>query len=344
MSARIDLQGIEPSEWDIDGGIQATLTTSITPEISQYYPRFGQKLAGKVSRPQNGTMTCEIPPVSDAGRVEVSLWGSEGTPVPGIGRQFIYKDRTARKVCVTRHHFCARELNLISPNQRLQLALKTSFVRLHGPAGHDGSQTPPRNPRSTVAELQETDQIATAITEYYGSDPNRPQIPSGSTGRHSESQNDQPPPEKEAKRSIEGIVVKALGSFAWTSKHDILAENTEHEQTFLHICAIGDYRALLEFLLEHGCEDPVKKGRRDHCGRTAVQLARAMERSTIEGMLTWGPRRDKQPPDVRGSDKLQQTAYAVGLGIRTMLTILHQGTLRIGGKVERPAHDTKDGG
>ena len=119
MSARIDLHGLEPSEWSIDGGIQATLTVQSNPENSQessYYPRFGQKLAGKISRLQNGTMTCEIPPVSGAGEVEVYLSGREGTRVPGTGRPFVYKDRSASKVCVTCRHFDAMELTSISPN------------------------------------------------------------------------------------------------------------------------------------------------------------------------------------------------------------------------------------
>ena len=222
----------------------------------------------------------------------------------------------------------------------MQLALKTSFARLYGPTGYDG----PLNPRSTVAELQDTDQIATAIMEFYSGDNNGPQMPSALTGRRSESHNGQSPPEKEAKKNIEDIVIEALSSLAWTNKHDLLAENTEHEQTFLHICAIGDYQRLLEFLLVHGCDDPAKKGRRDHCGRTAVELAHAMERNRIEGMLTWDPTPDKPPRDVRGSDKSRQIAYAVGLDIRIMrLTTLHQGTLRIGGKVERDAHDATEG-
>ena len=210
----------------------------------------------------------------------------------------------------------------ISPNERIQLALKTCFARLYGPGP---PQAPLRDPRSTVTELQDTDQMATAIIEFHGSDTDT----NGLRLKHRHSRSSSAP-DKEAKTNVEDIVVKSLSSFVWTSKHDLLAEHTEHDQTFLHICAIGDYRRLLEFLLDHGCGDPAKKNRRDYCGRTAVQLAHAMERSTIEGMLTWDLTRDKPPPDVRGADESRQIAYAVGLDIRIMLTILHKGTLGIG--------------
>lgn len=192
----------------------------------------------------------------------------------------------------------------------MQLALRTSFVRLHGP-GYDRSQTGSRQSMpEPAAELQEADQIAFAIMDFYKNHT------SGSSQTATQST-----PEGWATKDVEDLVSRALRSFSWTRDHDLLMENTGFRQNFLHVCAIGDYQRLLTFFLDHGCGDRAKQDRRDYFGRTAVELAHAMGRETIEGMLTWGLERDKPSPDVRGSDISEQITYALGLDLRIVLII-----------------------
>jgi hypothetical protein len=133
----------------------------------------------------------------------------------------------------------------------------------------------------------------------------------GSTGRRFEIPSS---PEIGGKKSVEDVVRKALSKFTWTNGDDILSENTKHEQNFLHLCAVGDHRGLLEFLLKYGCINPARKEKKDTlgAGRTAAELAKAMDRHRIEDILMWDISGEK---DVRGSDQLQQIRYAICLDI-----------------------------
>lgn len=103
MSERIDLQGIEPREWDIDGGARATIQNLFeNPQETPYYLRFGNAWAFRTKRETDGTLVCDIPPASIAGRVNISLWRSEdgnaGDRVLGTDCRFEYRNRSARKV------------------------------------------------------------------------------------------------------------------------------------------------------------------------------------------------------------------------------------------------------
>jgi hypothetical protein len=197
--------------------------------------------------------------------------------------------------------------------------LRTIFVRLYG---SDSWRVLSRGPlRLRPAVEQEIDQIVAAILELYVSGTSGSST--GSTGRRFESPSS---PEIGGKKSVEDVVRKALSNFTWTNGADILSENTEHEQNFLHLCAIGNYRGLLDFLLKYGCIDPARKEKKDTlgAGRTAAELAKAMDRHRIEEMLMWDISGEK---DVRGSDKLQQIRYAVALDISHCVDLLFPGRL-----------------
>ena len=100
---QIVVEGVEPNEGDIDGGMQIIII--IRDEDSgrgPYVPRVGHKWADLPDRRSTGTIVCRVPPASGAGIVEVTFWGetSDGTvnQVPSTRYEFIYKDRSARKV------------------------------------------------------------------------------------------------------------------------------------------------------------------------------------------------------------------------------------------------------
>ena len=103
ISKGIVVRAIEPNEWDIDGGVQVTIKIyGEDPQSIPYYPRFGCKWTFQPSRTSVDTMVCHIPPVSEAGSVDVTLWreDSENTmrPVLSSRYEFKYKDHSARKV------------------------------------------------------------------------------------------------------------------------------------------------------------------------------------------------------------------------------------------------------
>ena len=187
----------------------------------------------------------------------------------------------------------------------MQLGLKTIFDRLCDSA-YDGSPTKSEQPRA-AAELEEADQIAVAIMEFYGHGPGGSRAPSGSIPHHLKHNAGQSSAKREAKPPISDTVLDALSSFAWTDEHDLLAQNTGHKQNFLHICVTGNYGRLLAFLLDHGCGNSEKQERRDDFGRTPRELAGLMERNEIEVLLSSASARTG-PSSTLG--KPHQTEYA----------------------------------
>ena len=93
---------IEPGQCDIDGGGKITITINKRPRSLPYYPRFGYKWSFQPFRQSPETIVCRIPPVSQAGMVDLTLWVEESDEavyrVNGTPRKFIYKDRSTRKV------------------------------------------------------------------------------------------------------------------------------------------------------------------------------------------------------------------------------------------------------
>ena len=103
ISKGIVVRAIEPSEWDIDGGVQVTIRIhDEDPRSIPYYPRFGYKWTFQPSRTSVDTMVCHIPPVSLPGSVDVTLWREDNEttirPVLSSRYEFKYKNRSARKV------------------------------------------------------------------------------------------------------------------------------------------------------------------------------------------------------------------------------------------------------
>jgi hypothetical protein len=129
--------------------------------------------------------------------------------------------------------------------------LRTIFVRLYG---SDSWKELSREPlRLEPATEQEIDKIAAAILELHVSD-------TGSAGRRVKMPSSL---EIGGRKSVEDLVHKALSQFTWTDGDDVLSENTERGQNFLHLCVIGDYQVLLEFLLKYGCINPAIKEKKD---------------------------------------------------------------------------------
>ena len=195
----------------------------------------------------------------------------------------------------------------------MQLGLKAIFDRLCA-SGYKGSQIPTERPRA-AAELEESDQIAAAIIEFYGLAATRG--PKNHDG-----------PDHEAEAHVEDIVLEALSGFVWTNEHDLLAHEVGHRQNFLHICVIGDFGRLLKFLLHHGYGDQKKQERRDEFGRTASELAGQMERNDIRYLLSStrpGPR-----PDPR--DSYYQMKYACTWRYRILLILHASATLKLAQK------------
>ena len=188
----------------------------------------------------------------------------------------------------------------------MQLGLKTIFDRFC-PSGYKGSQIPPERPRAE-AELEEADQIATAIMGFYGLGTNR--APPGTSG-----------PDHESEADVEDTVLEALSGFVWTDEHDLLAHEVGHRQNFLHICVIGDFGRLLQFFLHHGYGDQTKQERRDEFERTASELAHQMERNEIKYLLS--STRPGTQPDPRDSDDQMKYAYAWKFWV---VLILHTST------------------
>ena len=181
-----------------------------------------------------------------------------------------------------------------------------------------------------MAELQETDQIAIAILEFYGRGTNE-SAASGSKLHDLEPHNGQPSMAHETKAHISDTVLEALSGFVWTNEDDLLAHNTRHGQNFLHICVIGNYEKLLRFFLDHGCGDPEKLARRDDYGRTARELARVMERNEINLLLS--STRTGPPQDLWDSYEQIKYAYAWSFGV--VLIPLYQNNHEVGAKVVR---------
>ena len=179
--------------------------------------------------------------------------------------------------------------------------------------------TKPEQPRA-AAELEEADQIAVAILEFYGRGTNGPpQALSGLKHNDQKRHADQSLPKHEAKTPISDIVLEALNSFVWPDEHDLLAHNTGHRQNFLHICVTGNYGRLMRFLLDHGCGASEKRERKDDFGRTPHELARLMERKEIGLLLSSASARAQPPPDLR---KPHQIEYAYGWRSWVVLTLL----------------------
>ena len=193
--------------------------------------------------------------------------------------------------------------------------MKTIFDRLCH-SGYTGFQIPPERTRAG-AELEEADQIAAAIIEFYGLVTDSP--PPGTSGPEQYAG-----PDREIEAPIlEDIVLKALSSFVWTGEHDLLAHEVGHRQNFLHICVIGGFGSLLKFFLHHGYGDQQTQERRDEFGRTAGELAHQMERNNIKDLLHStlpGPRPDPM-------DSYYQKMYAYALRFRIVL-ILYTSTTR----------------
>ena len=96
------VQGIEPRECEIDGGMQIIIR--IHDENSRnipYIPRVGHKWTSHPTRRSPETIVCHVPPVSEAGSVEVTFWTEIDRAViqvPSMPYEFKYTDRSKRKV------------------------------------------------------------------------------------------------------------------------------------------------------------------------------------------------------------------------------------------------------
>jgi hypothetical protein len=100
---RIVVRTMKPDQWDIDGSVEIVMVIHDEfPEIIPYYPRIGRKWSFQLSRLSPEIIVCNIPPVSQAGSVEVTFWmdlsDNKIIRVPNSPCQFEYKDRSARKV------------------------------------------------------------------------------------------------------------------------------------------------------------------------------------------------------------------------------------------------------
>ena len=187
---------------------------------------------------------------------------------------------------------------------------------------YNGSQTgstKPEQPRA-AAELEEADQIAVAILEFYDRGTNGPsQALGGSKYNNQKRHAGQSPLKREVTTPIADIVLEALDSFVWPDEHDLLAHNTGHQQNFLHICVTGNYGRLMRFLLDRGCGHSEKQARKDDFGRTPLELARSMERKEIGMLLSSASVRAQPPPDLRNPHQIE---YAYTWRFRAVLTLL----------------------
>ena len=116
-----------------------------------------------------------------------------------------------------------------------------------------------------------------------------------------------------ATENTEELAIRALSGFTWSEEHNLPGARTERRQNLLHICAIGNYRNLLQFLFERGFDGRAKRQAKDDTGRTALRISEDMEREDITRMLSSGPEAAHSLP--KGSGLPTEYVLYIGLDL-----------------------------
>jgi hypothetical protein len=118
------------------------------------------------------------------------------------------------------------------------------------------------------------------------------------------------PPSPQTPERIEELVIRALRGVTWKGDHNLPEAKTERGQNLLHVCAVGNYRRLLQFLLDCGYDSQAIQDAKDDTGRTALQIADEMGREAIAKILSTNTSQNsastRAPDDRAGSDPTQQ--------------------------------------
>ena len=139
-----------------------------------------------------------------------------------------------------------------------------------------------------LARTQDVDGIAVAMIDVFGATPGIGQTPQPSPLRN-----------EPATKNTEELAIRALSAFTWSEDHNSSGARTERGQNLLHICAIGNYRELLQFLFERGFDGREKRRATDDTGRTALQISDNMGRENITKMLSPGSEPARSLPTSR---------------------------------------------
>ena len=123
-----------------------------------------------------------------------------------------------------------------------------------------------------VAHTRDVDDIAVAMVQVFS-------IPSTLPDQI-------PQPFEPATWNAEELAIRALSGFTWSKDDNLSGARTARGQNLLHICAIGNYRNLLQFLFERGFDGQAKRQATDDTGRTALRISKDMGREDITRMLS----------------------------------------------------------
>ena len=166
-----------------------------------------------------------------------------------------------------------------------------------------------KNTDSQVVRTQVVDGEAIAVIHVFGIHSTSP-----GSGRSSR-QTPQPPalrnePDTE---NTEELAIRALSGFTWSEDHTSPGARTERGQNLLHICAIGNYRNLLQFLFERGFDGRAKRQAKDDTGRTALRISEDMGREDITRRLSSDSEAVRSLPE--GSDLPTECVLCIGLDL-----------------------------
>ena len=171
---------------------------------------------------------------------------------------------TANKICKC---FVQAPSPISNNDSRKKLTLSETFGRI--------------TRSDQVARTQNVDDIAVAMVQVFS-------IPSKLPGIRGPL-HQIPEPFEPATGNPEELAIRALSGFTWSEDDNLSGARTERGQNLLHICAIGNYQNLLQFLFERGFDDRAKRQAKDDTGRTALQISEEMGRKGITSMLSSSP-------------------------------------------------------